>query len=1043
MNEAAVPNHNGNGFPHMNDPTAAGAMMDPSAFMAANPAQFNPAQFQNQQQMAAAMQNGPMRNASPGFQGPVYQTNSVIPSKRPRPREDSMAGSPRQNPGMLPTSRSETPQQSTFPGFQPGMPQQNAGQPSPYPHLQPSSSANASPSPIMGNQMRPGSVPQRVATASPHPFSPSAQQFGPQASPIPSEHGTPQPNQFIQNMPQAFNPNFAASPSPARQGPGQNAMGAVQMMPHQMGQMPQQMGQMPNQMFPPQMQQARNAAAMEQQKMAAYQMRLQQQLQGNMQMAAQMQAQTLAQGRGIMPNQPIAMANGQMQQGTMRPQPRPMPSRADPEQFMKNLTTFMAAKGLPLDQNPVVGNRVISLMMLFQAVQNKNGYKNTTTGNMWHHVANSLGFPPNQALEVPAPQALKTIYERNLLKFEEAWVSSQSRQKMQIAQQAMQSQGGLGSQGQATPTKQMPMQKMMAQGPPHMPPGPGQAPVKQISQGGQQPAVNGFSTPGMQPPHNQANAMQGHARNSLSRSVEPTPSHGGDFPMASPIPSKDRMMSLPMGGHGSMIASSTDQHAPPPERRFDVYEPRSRTMQDLTYGGRKISSLNGLGIELERWKPDIPPIQELGLIDIHALTRSLQSGIHGEVRLALDTLAAITNAPVPQLFLQLQFCDDLVDVLVECGEEQIELLAENTEELSDEIQMLSYEDVLRACTSDQVQLRKVPAFGTPEYELDRAVDRLICITTILRNLSFPGEGNQNHPILADEAVIKFLCVVIRYLGTRTMLLRTSMNTLDFMKDVVTFLSNIAASMEIPGREQALCLLQFLLAFAPTPGPTVADDKLFFPAYDPTLQPYLPHAVDCLAKLLARDEPNRSHYKNIFALDANSSTPYELLTRTFALAICSIPDQTKERHSVHLPSFVESRKPFLMQGLLAAEIVASLAPGYESGVTKAWLSCHNGFAQNLFRLIRALSMQYDTTAARGGARGQQRKDVDVMHIVVFGVSMLRRLAEKAKDPNDPGSSIPPNVLPPRDIVLALLQMGAPEWSSTGLLQNLIAYAALED
>ncbi|PKK34597.1 hypothetical protein CI102_15127 [Trichoderma harzianum] len=210
MNDA-VPNHNGNGFPHMNDPSAASAMMDPSAFMA-NPGQFNPAaQFSNQQQMA--LQNGPMRHASPaGYQASqVYQTNSVIPSKRPRPREDSISSSPRQNPGMLPTSRSETPQQQSFPGFQPGaMPQQNAGQ---FSHLQTNGSANASPSPIMGNQMRPGSVPQRVATASPHPFSPGAQQFASQTSPITSEHGTPQPNPYMQNMPQGYNPAFAHNSS--------------------------------------------------------------------------------------------------------------------------------------------------------------------------------------------------------------------------------------------------------------------------------------------------------------------------------------------------------------------------------------------------------------------------------------------------------------------------------------------------------------------------------------------------------------------------------------------------------------------------------------------------------------------------------------------------------------------------------------------------------------------------------------------------------------------------------------------------------------
>src|SRR5690606_12207919 len=106
----------------------------------ANPGQFNPAQFQNQQhqQMAAAMANGPMRNASPtSYQNPVYQTNPVIPSKRPRPHEDGIAASPRQNPNMPPPSRSETPQSGAFPGFQPTptMPQQQQGQQPQYPHL--------------------------------------------------------------------------------------------------------------------------------------------------------------------------------------------------------------------------------------------------------------------------------------------------------------------------------------------------------------------------------------------------------------------------------------------------------------------------------------------------------------------------------------------------------------------------------------------------------------------------------------------------------------------------------------------------------------------------------------------------------------------------------------------------------------------------------------------------------------------------------------------------------------------------------------------
>jgi SWI/SNF chromatin-remodeling complex subunit SWI1 len=1084
MNEAGVPTHNGNGFPHMNDPSAAGAMMDPSAFMA-NPGHFNAGQFPNpnqqqQQQMAAAMQNGPMRMASPPYQN-QYPTNSVIPSKRPRPREDSLAGSPRQNPGMLPTSRSETPQQ--FPGYQPGgaMPQQTPGQPSPYPHLQPNGSSNATPSPIMGNQLRPGSVPQRVATASPHPFSPNAQQFGSQASPIPSEHGTPQPNPYMQNMqqnmpqnipqnmPPGFNPNFTATPSAARPSPGgPNAMVAgAGMMPQQMGQMPNQMGQMPNQMFPPQMQQARNA--MEQQKLTAYQARIQQ-LQGNMpnmpnmpmqnmqnmqQMAAQLQAQNMAQAqaqaqaRGMMPKQAMPMANGQIPPNAMRPQQRP--TTRDPEQFMKNLTSFMNAKNLQLEPNPSVADRPVHLMTLFQAVYNKGGYKNTTATNSWPWVSNAVGFHPGQVPQ--APQLLKAVYERNLLKFEEAFMHN--RQK--TMHQNIQGPGmPSGPQGQATPTKQMPQppmnhQNQMMQQPGQQGPiqaGAVQTPVKQMQQPHGQPAVNGFSTPqGPQIPQQSPNPVHGHSRNSLSRSVEPSPAHGGEFAMPSPAPAKPGSMTMPPGpptDSGPLTSNSIDQRGPTFQPESDEYQPCSREL--VAYGGIDLVSTNRLGADLEKWKPDIPPAGELGNIDLHALTRSLQCGIHGEVRLALDTLATVTGPhPMNQaLHIQLKYSEDLVEALLDCAEEQLDLLAEHTTEESVEIDITPYEDIVRACRMEKMAIREIPVFGTPDYDLDRAVDRLICITTIFRNLSFPGEQNENHSVLADESIIKFLCAIARYLGTRNMLLRTHANTLDFMKDAIVLLSNIAGSIVLPGRDQALCLLHFILAFSPNPAPTLSNGKIFFASYEPPLHPYLPHAVDALAKLFARDEPNRTHYKNLLTVDGTSQARTDLLNRTFGLAIASIPDQSKESRPPGVPSVVESRKPFLMQGLLAADIIASIAPGYESGVTKAWLSSGNGFAQNLFRLIRALSIQFEAPHRLGGNRGgQQRKDGELVYIVCLGVSMLRKLAEKARDPSDPTSSIPPNVLPSMDSVFGALQMTSQEWTKDGMLQQLISYASLED
>lgn len=861
--------------------------------------------------------------------------------------------------------------------------------------------------------------------------------------------------------------------------PGQMPGQMAGQLPGQMpGQMTGQMaGQMPNMMFPQQMGQPRNAV--EQQKLL-YQMQLQQQAQRTglqmQQMGAQNmmpaqpnanQAQAQAQARNAAMAARQGMPNGQMPPSAMRPQQgmaqQAMP-RMPPEQFMKHLTAFMNSKGLPLDIQPVVEGRPIPLYNLFQLVYNKaGGYRNATQSNGWAQVSQYMGFVPQQ-IPTAAPQ-LKAIYERNLLKYEELWAA---QQKMRLQQQSGMMPNAQNVQ-QGTPTKAMPPGQMP---PGQMPPGqmpPGQMPPQmmqaaqqaQLQQGQVQSPIKppGSQQPGQQP----VLSSQSHTRNSLSRSVQATPT-ADEFPLPSPAQSKAGTVSLPGSAHpenqGIADDAGTSLKFPAPfATNPDEYMPCSREIS--TYGGLDIAALWKVGDELQRSKIDVPLPIDFGNVDIHALTKSIQSGINGEVRLALDTLASLTSSdyhfvsptqpfPVPQI--DLRHCDELVEALVECAEEQVDLLVENSEEASNEITISAYEDMIRACRVERLALREVPQFGSQAYALDRAVDRLICITTILRNLSCREE---NHAPLADDTVIKFICVVIRYLGTREMLMRTHADTLDLMKDLVTLLSNIASSVEIPGREQAFCLLQFLLAFAPTPGPTFSDDRLFFSHYEPSLHPYLPHAVDCLAKLLARDEPNRTFYKAIFAAEAAIATspPCELLTRSFALAISPIPDHARDHRPMNLPSLVDARKPLLMQGLLAADIMAGLAPGFETGVTRTWLASGNGFAQNLFILARQLSVQYEGPMHQQQHRGPQgrghhqaKRDPDLVYIIGLAVSLLRKLSEKARDPNAPASSvgeedeggIPPDVVPARESVLGALQMQAVEWGKEGMLADLLAF-----
>jgi SWI/SNF chromatin-remodeling complex subunit SWI1 len=1018
MNDAAVQNHNGAGFNHLNDSNTGGNMLDPSAFMANSPS-FDPNQFQNQQ-LQQRMQNGGMRNGSPAFNNPVYQTNPVIPSKRPRPREDSLGTSPRQPPGMLPNSRSQTPQQGPYPGFQPNnVPPQHAPQQTQYSHLQ-NGSSNASPSPIMANQLRPGGVPQRVSTASPHPFSPSQSDHG-------SRVDTPQSGSFNQNpsYTPGFNQNF--TPPPGRtSAPPQSAMSTPQMPSH----MPQ--NPMYNQQSQQQLQQPPQKNALEQTR-AMYQMRLQQQQQ---QLQLQQGNMLSAQGQNMVPSV-NPLSQGQMMQtpngqfSAMRPQQSAISQGQTTNTFLKSLMGFMSSKNLPLETNPFVGDRNINIAVLYMAVSKYGGFRHVTATNAWPTVSQALHIHPMRSPN--APQQLKSLYEKNLFPFED-YLQKQRAAAMK---------GGNPAAPQMSPTKQMTppgamqsphyMQQQQQFAQQHLQQQHAQTtPVKQMTpmHHPQQPMMNGFSTP--QPPSTQPHhplGPQGHVRNSLSRSVEATPlQNGSAYPLPSPASgtkvSNSLSLASPHAGMGPKLDDDTkvDEDEYLKQNLPEEYPPKTKARDPAVYGGIDMRSLYELGEELLSLKPDFPTLAEMGTIDVHALTMSLQSGLHAEVRLALDTLVVL-SVEYERLPLELRQCDDLVESLIDCAEVQVELLAENAAEVSDVMLINSYEDVVRSCYVDKDALRDIPAFGTLEYILDRAVDKLICIMSILRNLSF---HEQNQPLLSEEFVIKFICVVIRYLGTRNMLLRTNQNTLDFMKDGIVLLSNLAHEIKLPGREQALCLLHFLIAFAPCPPPNCSgSDKITFSPYDPTIHYYLYPAVDSLAKLLARDEPNRTHYKTIFASDVASSPPFDLLTRTFALSISAIPDQQREIKRGNFLPLVEARKPMLMQGLLAAEILSNLAPGYDSGVARAWLTSEDGFAKNLSTLILSLcndppqTPQHRTTAVPKSVEEEA-----MLHIVLDGIAVLRTLAEKSRDPDDPTSMIPIPGMPATERIIKLLERKQP-------------------
>jgi len=943
------------------------------------------------------------------------------------------------------------------------MPTQQPNAHGQYSYLQGAgNSTNATPSPTMANQMRPSSVPQRVATASPHAFSPGGPPFGGQGTPL-SEQETPQPNQFAaQDMALGFTPVFNPSPSPGAQG---NMMGQQ----HMVQQMPQ-IGQGPNGPYPPGPPPALSPAmqrtmSLDQQK--AYQLRMQ-----HMQTQFGPQQHGTGQGRGMVPKQPMppdgqqAAPPGSMPPGMMMRAPGPQ-ARNDAAAFMRHLATFMNSRGIPFDPNPVIADRPVNVMALFQQVQARGGCNHVSLNNAWVSIAMSLGFDPNHF--PMAPRILRAYFEQNLFRFEEA-VTLQRQQRQpnvppgqQSMQQSMQQPPAATPQAmlpQAMPPQAMPPQSHMGpihmQPVQHMVPGqlhatgrPGQPPSQTLSHHG----VNGFSGlhhPGAMAGPAPGPATPGHPQRRESMGMQFTTPAG-----ATPVASSFAMTQHP--------APKLSHHT---NFRTEHYTPIKVTNRD-SYGhvGEFDRTFRDAGL-VAAMRPDVPSLRYLGNINIHALTKSIQSGIHSEVRVALDTLATVSRSEIPSIFLYISACEELLESLIECAEEQLDVLAENTPEVSDEVQLSSYEDIIRACQVDMLALRKDPPFGSVEYVLDRTVERLLCIMTILRNLSFPPENvamhvhieqmrvaNQTppgiHP-LGDEAVTKLLCDIVRYLGTRTMFLRTSLNTLDFMKDLVTILSNISGYMEVPSREQAMCLLQFLLAFAPTPAPLASslesvDDGVIFVPYDPVLHPYLPAAVDSLAQLLARDDPNRSLYSTIFTLEASGSTPYDLLTRAFALAISPIPDLAKGSNRTQLPSAcIDVRMPLIMQGLLAGDILASLAPGHEVGLTRAWIASPSGFAQNLNRLIGELMTMFEMRP-RHASRNISRQEQEVPETLLMirrALAMQQSLITKARDVNDPTGSLPPGVALSQSLALRALDLKPDMWVKEGVLSLLLSCIQLD-
>lgn len=447
----------------------------------------------------------------------------------------------------------------------------------------------------------------------------------------------------------------------------------------------------------------------------------------------------------------------------------------------------------------------------------------------------------------------------------------------------------------------------------------------------------------------------------------------------------------------------------------------------------------------------------------------------------IDTLLAAWKSKCGEKDIIVSLATPKVDVVmttpVDMDQDASKGLPKATEELKDEgedriivpqqFKFKSYLELFESTRAEAEGLAETLS-STEEFQKSSLIHRLLAVTTILRNVSCM---DPNKPFIPTNLpTVRFIFKILRKMASSSKFIATSKNQLDLMKDLVIILSNIAPFTIVENPCDAFTLILFLLAFAPTKKVYDKSGHVVFGQYAPSLHRYLPYAVDVMVKLLPRDPPNRETFRSVFLNTCTNEEfvhlwkvhylsesteqvprPYDLLTKCFGLAICTMP-HTDLRI---VPRGLELLRPLLQQSLLLAELLADMVPGKSAesredsressalpdSVEKAsdkatdpmlmqvrqnqrkcnlaleWLSSTDAFAPVLLRAACALGA---VVGAQGQGQVNRQEELNPFaRITQRCVSVLRVLGRKVIQGNE---TLPAGVLPNMELLLGALLAG---------------------
>ncbi|BFZ56383.1 hypothetical protein PYCC9005_003429 [Savitreella phatthalungensis] len=713
------------------------------------------------------------------------------------------------------------------------------------------------------------------------------------------------------------------------------------------------------------------------------------------------------------PSPGMTSVNGQVPQQTQHPQQQQQQQqqqlngvqRKQAEHFLRALTEFLKTRGIALPQPVRLHDKSVDLVVLYAHVMKAGGSDAIEKRQLWPQMASAI-FLGGMAQEV------RDIYMRYIKPYEDAVYESRRKRMLQqqqaqlLQQQQQKSQSSEGSD--SSPALQTNGLSQALQGSvphvpavkdtstsqngserQHLPPTvvPGQTPSPAIlgasrhtsvapqdanvdsaaNVASKVPAPADVSAQPESAPQDPATsngppstAGSGTAATAGATSRPATPMHSKKS--ASPAVAvtdpglktdASPQTHAPLHGPSELIAAAEalvkdelDRFEEEPKTGPRLYMPMKRKID--TVGGLDIDAVARVGHSIDQAKP-CPTFQELGCIDVQALTRSLQSGLPAEIANALDILTTIANDR--RWSLPLPYCQDLTEALAECLLESAASVLEGVS-ATDKPIVYSYRQLLKRAKAWAVANRCHQSLDAT-LEQRAAVERIMAVLTILRNLSF---SDINQTVVATSYGFNAaLVAAVRIIAPATAALVDPKTMLDLAKDVVTVLALVGMHFQIADAADADIVYTFLLSFRLESH----DDPCRFmvsstQVYDDV---YALAALDALAKIAMRNDPNRSLLADIAA--RNPSVIDRMLTFSLTYLPISAGRETLQIIGERLPSCEHA----LLVAETAVELMsttASVGVG-EQPQAIAWLLGRD-LIYTLRKLLCLLSMQSDQNLA---------------------------------------------------------------------------------